>query len=349
MYRIIGFTYVRKNSPRRLLGVVGALLALLATPALPAPAAAQAGVERSGVTRAGVDGSGVARAGVEGSGVARAGVARSGEVGSAAARPGAAGPGTVNGTVAATAKAYSGRPVRFNGWAFDTCEAPSVATMSAWRRASPYRAVGIYFGGRARACPRQKNLNKQWIKSVDRMGWFLLPVYVGSQAPCVNLKHKRGYLIGGDPWRQGAAEARDAVKRAKWHGLIPGSTLYLDMEAYGINNRTCAGRTLSFVRAWNRELRRYHYFPGFYSSAGSGILHLERARRAGTVDLPTVVWFARWGKSPSITGEPSLSRRAWTPHRRIHQYAGNVKETWGGRRLNVDRNRIDALVARTWE
>ncbi len=252
------------------------------------------------------------------------------------------------GTSEAAARPYSGRPVHFNGWAFDTCEAPSVATMKAWR-SSPYRAVGVYFGGRARGCPRQTNLNKQWIKSVDRMGWFLLPLYVGSQSPCVTLKHKRSLTIGRDPWRQGAAEARDAVNRARWHGMIPGSTLYLDMEAYDTGNRACAARTLDFVRAWNRELRRHRYFPGYYSSADSGVAHLEWARRAKFKDLPTVVWFARWGKKPSVSGEPSLSPRAWSPHRRIHQYAGNVKETHGGHRLNIDRNRVDALVARTWE
>ncbi|CAM5630372.1 hypothetical protein SSPIM334S_02988 [Streptomyces spiroverticillatus] len=249
----------------------------------------------------------------------------------------------------AAARPYSGRPVHFNGWAFDTCEAPSLATMKAWRASSPYRAVGIYFGGRGRGCPRQTNLNKQWVKSVDRMGWFLLPVYVGSQSPCVTVTHKRRYAIGRDPWRQGAAEARDAVVRARWHGMIPGSTLYLDIESYDVGNRACAARTLDFVRAWNRELRRHRYIPGYYSSADSGIAHLERARRAKIGDLPTVVWFARWGKKPSVSGEPSLHPRAWMPHRRIHQYAGNVKESHGGHRLNIDRNRIDALVARTWE
>ncbi|MGW7415166.1 DUF1906 domain-containing protein [Streptomyces sp. NPDC054863] len=316
--------YVRKWSPGRLIGLAGALFALLVSLALPAPgsAVAQPGPARPAPA---------AQQGAAPQGAAPQGGAQSG-----AARPGAVTP-------------YSGRPVHFNGWAFDTCEAPSRATMKAWRRASPYRAVGVYFGGRARGCARQKNLNKQWIKSVDRMGWFLLPIYVGSQAPCVYVKHKRGYVIGRDPWQEGTAEARDAVKRAKWHGMIPGSTLYLDMEAYDIGDRGCAARTLSFVRAWNRELRKHRYFPGYYSSADSGIRHLEQARKQGVEDLPTALWFARWGKKPSVTKEPSLNSRAWAPHRRIHQYAGNVKETWGGHRLNIDRNRIDALVARTWE
>ncbi|MFF0745717.1 DUF1906 domain-containing protein [Streptomyces sp. NPDC004111] len=240
------------------------------------------------------------------------------------------------------------KPVHFNGWAFDTCEAPSLATMKAWRRASAYRAVGIYFGGRGRGCPRQENLNKQWIKSVDRMGWFLLPVYVGSQSPCVWEGHKRPYAIGADPWRQGTAEGRDAVRRAKWHGMIPGSTLYLDMESYDLRDKPCAKRTLTFVQAWNRELRRHQYFPGYYSSSSSGVRHMEWARQVRAGDLPAVIWFARWGSKPSVHHEPALHRAAWTPHRRIHQYAGNVRESHGGHLLNIDCNRVDALVARTW-
>lgn len=248
----------------------------------------------------------------------------------------------------AAGSAGPARPVHFDGWAFDTCEAPSLATMKAWRRDSAYRAVGVYFGGRGRGCPRQKNLNKRWIRSVDRMGWFLLPLYVGSQSPCVREAHKRRYAIGARPWQQGVTEARDAVRRAKWHGMIPGSTLYLDMESYDLGDKPCAKRTLTFVQAWNRELRRHRYFPGYYSSSSSGVRHMEWARQVRAGDLPDVVWFARWGVRPSVHHEPSLHRSAWLPHRRIHQYVGNVSETHGGHRMNIDRNRVDALVARTW-
>ncbi|MFD3512602.1 DUF1906 domain-containing protein [Streptomyces sp. NPDC058657] len=264
--------------------------------------------------------------------------------------PAAAAPGDTRAGLRSPAGAVAGEaePVYFDGWAFDTCEAPSVAAMDAWR-GSRYRAVGVYFGGRARACPYQKNLNRQWVTSVDRMGWFLLPLYVGSQSPCVEARHKRRYVIGRHPWQQGVAEARDAVRRAKWHGMIPGSTLYLDMESYDLTDKPCAQRTLTFVQAWNRELRRHRYYPGYYSSASSGVRHMEWARQVGATDLPEVIWFARWRVRPSLYSEPSLHRSAWTPHRRIHQYAGNVRETHGGHRLVIDRNRVDALVARTWE
>lgn len=231
------------------------------------------------------------------------------------------------------------------GLAFDTCEAPSIETMLAWT-ASPYRAVGVYIGGRARACPRQSQLGPAWVQAVTSLGWRLLPLYVGSQAPCVHAKSKRGFTI--DPRRaarQGVREGRDAVRQAGALGMAARSALYLDMEAYDQRDAACARVTLTFVQAWNREVRRHGYLPGFYSSASSGIRHLERARRAGAEDLPAAVWFARWQGRPDLYGEPSLAPGAWQPHGRIHQYRGNVRQTWGGRTLKIDANRVDAPVA----
>ncbi|GAA2946590.1 DUF1906 domain-containing protein [Streptomyces enissocaesilis] len=235
--------------------------------------------------------------------------------------------------------------VTFRGRAFDTCLTPSLSTMRAWR-SSPYRAVGVYFGGRGRACPKQRNLTKKWVAEVDRTGWRVLPVFVGSQSPCVVAKNKRHVRMGNAPWRQGKKEARQAVRAAKALGMLKGSALYLDMEAYDAGNSRCARTTLDFVRGWSREVRKYAYLPGFYSSADSGVRHMERARKAKEADLPSAMWFARWNGKPSLYGERSLSDRAWTPHRRIHQYAGNVTEKHGGRRLSIDRNTVDAPVAR---
>ncbi|MFH8368060.1 DUF1906 domain-containing protein [Streptomyces sp. NPDC018031] len=232
----------------------------------------------------------------------------------------------------------------FRGRAFDTCHAPSLATLRAWL-ASPYRAVGIYYGGRGRHCLDQPRLSRSWALGAQRMGWDLLPVYVGSQSPCVRNKAKWHVRMGSRPWEQGRSEGRDAVRRAKALGMVKRSALYLDMEAYDRKNAKCALATLDFIRGWNREVRSRGYFPGFYSSANSGVRHLETARRAGIRDLPSAMWFARWGKKPSLYGEPTLRDSAWHPHRRIHQYAGNVSEKHGGRRLSIDRNAVDAPVA----
>ncbi|MFF8833905.1 DUF1906 domain-containing protein [Streptomyces sp. NPDC015130] len=234
---------------------------------------------------------------------------------------------------------------RFAGKAFDTCEAPSLAVMRAWLR-SPYRAVGVYFGGRGRGCPRQKELTPAWVASAHAMGWRLLPLFVGSQAPCVHSAAKRPYAIGSRPWTQGVQEAGEAVRAAGALGIGTSSPLYLDIEAFRLEDTRCAATTLSFVRGWNREVRRLGYVPGYYSSADTGIRQIEEERKAGTQDLPSVMWFARWRGAPALYAETSLHPEAWMPHARIHQYAGNVAESYGGHRVLIDRNAVDAPVAR---
>ncbi|WP_225801226.1 DUF1906 domain-containing protein [Streptomyces sp. NK15101] len=253
--------------------------------------------------------------------------------------------GSPDGTPGAAAPGAPAAPVHFAGKAFDTCEAPSLAVMRAWR-GSPYGAVGIYFGGRGRGCPVQKELTRAWVASVHAMGWRLLPLFVGSQAPCVDSLAKRPFAIGADPTSQGTREGGDAVRAASALGIGASSPLYLDIEAYRRGDTACAATTLSFVRAWNREVRRLGYLPGFYSSADTGVRDMEAQRRAGTKDLPDVMWFARWRGQPALLTESVLHPQAWTPHARIHQYAGNVTETYGGRTLAIDRNAMDAPVAR---
>ncbi|WP_326775012.1 glycoside hydrolase domain-containing protein [Streptomyces sp. NBC_01445] len=236
-------------------------------------------------------------------------------------------------------------PRTFRGLAFDTCMAPSLDTMRRWR-ASKYGAVGVYYGGRGRACPHQPRLGHRWMKGVQRLGWRVLPVYVGSQSPCVVERHKKVYRIGRHAWSEGVREGRDAVRRAWAVGIRPGSPLYLDMEAYKYRQKKCARTTLAFVRGWDRQVRAKGYVPGFYSSADSGVAHMRAAARAGVRDLPSVIWFARWHTRPRLSREPVLWRSAWSRQRRIHQYAGNVKERHGGRTLVIDRNLVHAPVAR---
>ncbi|MBM9510665.1 DUF1906 domain-containing protein [Actinacidiphila acididurans] len=234
----------------------------------------------------------------------------------------------------------------FTGRAFDTCQAPDLATMRAWRAQSTYRATGIYFGGRARACSSQTNLTPDWVRQTTADGWSLLPIYVGSQAPCVTGSNKNPYRIDTSrPTAQGTSEGTDAVQRAKALGLAPGSPLYLDMESYTISDTSCTDVTLKYVRAFTREVHAQGYLSGFYSSADSGVQHMENARRAGAGDLPDVIWYARWGVSATLTGEPVLADGAWTPHARIHQYTGSVTESHGGKQLSIDRDLVDAPVA----
>ncbi len=244
----------------------------------------------------------------------------------------------------AAAEAPATGPYLYKGFGLDTCEAPAVSSLRAWN-STRYRAIGVYFAGHGRACPKQHNLSPQWFQGAKAAGWRVLPVYLGSQAPCVKNKHKRRYALKGDPDQQGVMEARVAVQRAEYYGIMPRSPIYLDVEAYGLTNQSCKDVTLRFIRSWSREVSRFGYIAGFYSSANSGVRHLASARAKGLTDLPSVMWFARWHVPPSVYGEKWLPEKAWHPNRRIHQYAGHVLETHGGRKLRIDRNWVDAPVA----
>lgn len=233
----------------------------------------------------------------------------------------------------------------FRGMGFEACTAPGLETMEAWRDASPYRAIGIYIGGRARSCAQPK-LTRSWVRSVTDMGWNLLPIWVGSQSPCVGNERQRQYPIDADRAdEQGGSEAAEAVRAASALGILRGSPVYLDMESYGLGSARCTDPVLDFTQGWSRGLRDRGYFPGFYSSSDAGITQIEQARADGRPDLPDLLWFARWNDSDTVYSEPDLPGDVWRPHRRIHQYVGDTRETYDGYSLDIDRDLVDAPVA----
>ncbi|MFE7129734.1 DUF1906 domain-containing protein [Streptomyces sp. NPDC057638] len=276
--------------------------------------------------------------------------------------------------------------VTFRGLVFDACQAPPLAAMTAWRGASPYGAVGVTYAGRGRDCPGQPHLTRRWVSEVHRMGWRVLPVYAGSQPPCLRAEpagpphparreatphprgttrldhtnprnddtsgrdplapHQRHAVIGATPAAQGEREGAEAVTRGRALGMGPGSALYLSLKSYDLRVAACVRATLDFVRAWDREVRRRGYVPGLRSHADAGVLHMERARRAGTGDLPSALWFTRSASRPSLYEERTLHPYAWRVKRRIHQYAAPAAEQYGGHALTVGRSLADAPVAR---
>src|SRR5262245_56389094 len=151
---------------------------------------------------------------------------------------------------------------------FDACSAPSSAAMNAWL-ASPYRAVGIYFGGVNRACT-QPNLTPAWVTEQLAAGWHLIPIYMGVQAPCTT-SNKKYLFTAATAAAQGRANAEDAVAKATALGIARGSVLIDDMEAYRTGDAACRTAVQAFVSAWSSRLHDLGYLSGFYSSLGSGV------------------------------------------------------------------------------
>lgn len=229
----------------------------------------------------------------------------------------------------------------FTGLGFDACTAPSARAMSAWK-SSPYRAVGVYIGGLNRACS-QPNLTAEWVASQTAAGWYLIPTYVGLQAPTSSCT-SCAKLSAGQATAQGTAAAIDAVEDASEVAMGPGSPIYFDMESYTQTSSATAA-TLAFLEAWTQKLHALGYLSGVYSSSASGIEDL--AGQIGTgYDLPDAIWIANWNGQQN-TADPAVPASAWTPHQRIHQYRGGHDETYGGVTINIDNNYVDGPTVGT--
>jgi hypothetical protein len=207
--------------------------------------------------------------------------------------------------------------------------------MNGWRKV--YRVANVYIGGAARGCA-QPNLNRDWVGDVRRMGYRLIPTYVGLQAPCTGY-HNR--FTGKNADRKGGAAADDAVHRARGLGIPEGEPIYYDMEAYPSERGWCRRAVLRFVHSWTRRLQHKGYVSGMYGSAGSGVQALGEATG---ITKPEAIWFARWDGRARTAGGRYLRRSWWQPHRRIKQYRGGHHERHGGYTLNVDSNVVDGLV-----
>ncbi|MCZ4101868.1 MULTISPECIES: glycoside hydrolase domain-containing protein [Streptomyces] len=231
----------------------------------------------------------------------------------------------------------------FTGQAFDTCTAPNLTTMNAWRKSSPYGAAAVYIGGKNRGCA-QPQLTNSWVRSVHAAGWQLIPLYVGAQPPCQTSNNPER-ITAANAASLGTSDGADAVAKASALGMRSGSAIYLDMEAYDISNASCVQSVLTYVQAWDRAAHAKGYWAGFYGFSQSSAAAIATAAGNHTADLPNALWYARYDNNADTTTGFPFASTLWTGHRRGHQYAVNKKETFGGATVTVDHNAWDAPVA----
>jgi len=201
---------------------------------------------------------------------------------------------------------------------FDSCAAPSLRVMRAWY--PEFTAAAVYLGGPESACA-QPNLSASWVHAVTRMGWALLPVYVGPQASCTGFSVR---ITAAHAAAQGRAAAVAAIRRAQQLGMGRGTPVYYDLEAYDGRNGRCRNSALAFLNAWTRTLHAAGYASGLYAGASSGA---EDVGRASTVyghplAKPDSLWFALWDRGRNLSGGPYLPPGWWPGAHRIKQYLG---------------------------
>jgi TRAP-type uncharacterized transport system substrate-binding protein len=253
---------------------------------------------------------------------------------------------TATGATAPAAVTATSGSTTFTGMGFDTCAAPSVSTMQSWFSSSPYRAAGIYIGGSMRACP-DGNLSSTWVSQTTSMGWGLIPIYVGLQAPCVN-QTGLGLIDPTKAAAQGKSSADDAVSRAQAFGLGTGTPIYYDMEGYRSSDQACVQTVLTFMSAWTSELHALGYVSGAYGSTASLMVDMSNAVGAGTSGFvaPDDVWFAHWNGLQTLSDSasyPAFKDVYWSRGQRLHQY-DNLTETWGGVSINIDANWLGGQI-----
>jgi hypothetical protein len=226
----------------------------------------------------------------------------------------------------------------YTGLGFDACSAPSAGEMARWRR-SPFGAVGVYIGGVNAACA-QPNLSGAWVGREVGAGWHLILTYVGLQAPhnscgCAAILPSRAAA-------EGRAAALDAVARADGLGIGRGAAIFFDMEAYpptATNRRA----VLAFLGAWTEQLHVLGFRSGVYGSTGSTVADLV-ARLGSTFPEPDELWFAAWNGEANVR-TAALPAGAWAKHQLIHQFRGDHSPSYGGVRLDIDSDYLDAGAA----
>ncbi|HEV2360153.1 MAG TPA: glycoside hydrolase domain-containing protein [Acidimicrobiales bacterium] len=232
------------------------------------------------------------------------------------------------------------RPAHFWGEAFDLCAAPSVGAVRDMG-AVGFGSVNIYIGGVNRGCS-QPRLTRWWARLVTRMGWGLIPTYVGLQAPyssCGSCRQMAPPIARSE----GTAAARDAAWRARLLGIGPGNPIYFDMEQYQAGAGSSPA-VMRFLGAWTSELHHLGYLSGVYGGVSSGIGDLV-ARYGSGFPEPDDIWFADWNGHAS-TSEGGIPWGDWF-HCRIDQYLGGHDVTIDGVTLNLDSDLVDAAVVRT--
>ena len=98
---------------------------------------------------------------------------------------------------------------------------------------------------------------------------------------------------------------------------------------------------------WTTTLHSYGYASGYYSSAASGVRMLDdaRVRTGNRIAMPDQVWIADWdGKASTYSSH--IRSDGWQPYGRAKQYRGGHTESWGGVRINIDRNYLNLRTPR---
>ena len=181
---------------------------------------------------------------------------------------------------------------------------------------------------------------------MSELGWRLLPIYKGRQAPCGG-KPADQKITPSAAASQGTFAADDASASVRALGMIKGSAIFYDMEHYTTTDTACRTAVLQFLSAWTKELHRLGYVSGVYANLNLGARDLANVYNSRLYARPDALWIARYDGNSSLTGWAGISDSMWAVHQRAKQYRANVGQTYGGVTINIDIDNVDAPVGTT--
>lgn len=214
----------------------------------------------------------------------------------------------------------------------------SVSRAQAFWNNTPYWNFGLYIGGSAAACPVS---GASFVTSLRSMGWKLMPIWVGPQAPCTGFS-SRFSSTTTTARQQGRDQAVAAYNRLVALGMTTVNTpVIYDLENFDTTNSGCVSATKAFMQGWVEQM---HVAPaqkaGVYgSTCASGI-----ANFASIANPPDFITGAAWNGVKSVRNMPCVSTGVWTNHQRHKQYRGDHSETWNGVTVSVDNDCSDGPV-----
>jgi hypothetical protein len=266
---------------------------------------------------------------------------------------------------AATAEAVPGSgTVVSTSAGLDMACAPETADMQTWWTHSPYQDFGVYLGGCDVYCVSpggqdtcgadwhpgisktvDTNLTPAWYTNVTKMGWGILPIWVGPQSPCIANASSYWTINNADNLSTGTYQADLAVAKANALGITSG-IIYYDIEGYTPDGGTCSAAVETFLESWTSELHAQGFASGLYGGMS--------AFETDFIDLgteePDAAWFAMWDSNSTVFNLGTLSNSYWPTHQRIHQWnSESGGETWGGTTFDsIDQDTVDAPVVGDW-
>ncbi len=134
---------------------------------------------------------------------------------------------------------------------FDISKYPGEQKMTVWKASSPYCFVGYYLQA---PCHHSASWMGQR-ETLAKIGWNLLPVYVGQQAagvsPCSS-----GILTAA----QGNTDGQDAAAKMTSEGFAPATYIYLDVERIDV----FPSAWTDYVKAWTTQVDASGFGVGVY-------------------------------------------------------------------------------------